>query len=424
MRNGRLGRVVALCVVGAACVLVPVAGATASGRALPADARFAVPLPARGAVEQIVKLAVHGDLRNAALLAKMEAIPRAVWLTGGSSAAARQVKETLAQAARQRAVPVFVVYNIPGRDCGGYSAGGAQTTADYNAYVDTVASAIAPAQAVVILEPDALANLPSDCGYVGVDTSALDAARYAEIGHAIATFESSVTPNVILYLDAGHSAWHSVGDMASRLVRAGVAQTQGFFLNVSNYQYTQNQLHYGTWISECITLINAGQGTGSCGDQYWNGGPATNWIGVAMSPYGIWSEAATDPTLSTAGVDSRYAAALGSLHATTHFVVDTSRNGIGPWQFAARGYPNAGVAQDWCNPPGRGLGTRPTASPGFDLVDAYLWIKTPGESDGSCTRGTSGPADPEWGLTDPAAGAWFPQQALQLAQLASPPLLH
>jgi hypothetical protein len=30
--------------------------------------------------------------------------------------------------------------------------------------------------------------------------------------------------------------------------------------------------------------------------------------------------------------------------------------------------------------------------------------------------------DPLWGTDDPAAGDWFGQQALQLAQLASPPL--
>ena len=58
------------------------------------------------------------------------------------------------------------------------------------------------------------------------------------------------------------------------------------------------------------------------------------------------------------------------------------------------------------------------------LVDAYLWVKVPGESDGSCNRSVSGSTtDPEWGgIVDPAAGAWFPQQALQLAQLANPPL--
>jgi len=52
-------------------------------------------------------------------------------------------------------------------------------------------------------------------------------------------------------------------------------------------------------------------------------------------------------------------------------------------------------------------------------------VKVPGESDGECTRGL-GPAgatiDPEWGVVDPAAGQWFPEMALDLAQNANPPL--
>jgi endoglucanase len=73
--------------------------------------------------------------------------------------------------------------------------------------------------------------------------------------------------------------------------------------------------------------------------------------------------------------------------------------------------------QDWCNPPGRNLGLRPTADTGIGLLDAYLWVKIPGESDGDCTRGL-GPAgttvDPEWGRIDPPAGQWFPEMALDL----------
>ncbi|NUT94690.1 MAG: endoglucanase, partial [Saccharothrix sp.] len=60
-------------------------------------------------------------------------------------------------------------------------------------------------------------------------------------------------------------------------------------------------------------------------------------------------------------------------------------------------------------PPGRGLGARPTADTGIPLVDAFLWVKRPGESDGECQGG-------------PAAGRWWPEQALELAKLASPPL--
>jgi endoglucanase len=69
------------------------------------------------------------------------------------------------------------------------------------------------------------------------------------------------------------------------------------------------------------------------------------------------------------------------------------------------------------------VGLRPTVNTGVPLIDAYLWLKIPGESDGPCTRGLPGPVDPEWGRVDPAAGQWFPEQALELARLADPPLI-
>src|SRR5262249_16474556 len=102
-------------------------------------------------------------------------------------------------------------------------------------------------------------------------------------------------------------------------------------------------------------------------------------------------------------------------------VIDTSRNGQGHWHPTTT-YPDA---QTWCNPPGRGIGVRATAATGLPLVDAYLWIKEPGISDSSCTRGL-GPegrtTDPEGGRGAPPAGQWFPAAALQLAQLANPAL--
>src|SRR5699024_1645658 len=52
-------------------------------------------------------------------------------------------------------------------------------------------------------------------------------------------------------------------------------------------------------------------------------------------------------------------------------VIDTSRNGNGPAE-----------DDEWCDPPGRALGEPAgddTASP---YVDAYLWVKLPGEADG------------------------------------------
>jgi endoglucanase len=81
----------------------------------------------------------------------------------------------------------------------------------------------------------------------------------------------------------------------------------------------------------------------------------------------------------------------------THFVVDTSRNGNGVWE--------SDDPETWCNPPGRALGEPTTVDTGDPLVDAWLWIKSPGESDGEC-RGA------------PAAGVWYPEYALELAKNA------
>lgn len=83
--------------------------------------------------------------------------------------------------------------------------------------------------------------------------------------------------------------------------------------------------------------------------------------------------------------DEWYDANLGSAVPTAHFVIDTSRNGQGAWTQPAD-HP-AGDPQDWCNPPDRGLGYRPTANTGQPLVDAYPWVKIPGESDASVIVG-------------------------------------
>jgi endoglucanase len=409
---------------GTVCAVTAVAGAATA-------TQFYVPKPDKGALAQVSDLLSGQDKSDANLIREMTSESHAVWFTGGTPAEVqRQVNETVNAAAGQHSVPVLVAYNFPSRDCGQYSAGGALNTAGYLAWIDAFARGIGPSRAVVLLEPDGLGIIPyntdingnaewcrPDLSGTGLTPETANQARYEQIAGAVARLEQQ--PNVSVYLDGTHSAWLGVGDIAQRLVKAGVANAQGFFLNVSNYQFTQNGVQYGTWISDCI----ASGSFAGCPNQYWNGGPDGTmigsllgaWTGVALSNYGVWSDTASDPALNTSGINARF-----STPGTTHFVIDTSRNGLGPWKPTAA-YPDA---QDWCNPPGRGLGARPTADTGNALVDAYLWAKVPGESDGSCNRGVSGSAiDPEWGGTvDPAAGAWFPEQALQLAQLASPAL--
>jgi endoglucanase len=87
---------------------------------------------------------------------------------------------------------------------------------------------------------------------------------------------------------------------------------------------------------------------------------------------------------------------IAALGIETHFIIDSSRNGNGPAESAD---------ESWCNPAGRALGHAPSADTGEPALDAFQWIKRPGESDGECKGG-------------PAAGQWFPERAVEMARNA------
>lgn len=58
-----------------------------------------------------------------------------------------------------------------------------------------------------------------------------------------------------------------------------------------------------------------------------------------------------------------------------HFIIDTSRNG--------GDVPDG----EWCNPPDARLGPTPTTRTRSPRIDAFLWVKAPGDSDGTCNGG-------------------------------------
>ena len=91
-----------------------------------------------------------------------------------------------------------------------------------------------------------------------------------------------------------------------------------------------------------------------------------------------------------------YGEAISGLTNGAHYVIDTGRNGAGP----------SDDPLYWCNPSGRALGAAPTTATAGEHADAYLWIKRPGESDGSCGRG------------EPGAGRFISQYAIDLARNA------
>lgn len=108
-----------------------------------------------------------------------------------------------------------------------------------------------------------------------------------------------------------------------------------------------------------------------------------------------------------------------------HMIIDTGRNGV----------PD--TRQDcahWCNARGAGAGAASTTNTAAQFVDAYFWLKTPGESDGCtellpggagvCPRFDANCASPDsLGSAPgepraPEAGHWFDYQVKQLAEFA------
>ena len=99
----------------------------------------------------------------------------------------------------------------------------------------------------------------------------------------------------------------------------------------------------------------------------------------------------------TTDEETGYGEAISGLTNGSNYVIDTGRNGAGPVE---------GDPLYWCNPAGRALGALPTTATAGPHADAYLWVKRPGESDGSCGRG------------EPGAGRFVNQYAIELARNA------
>jgi endoglucanase len=179
------------------------------------------------------------------LLAKIAGQPQAVWFGDWlTPAKARAQATTLVAAAKKTnsLLPV-VLYDIPFRDCQGYSAGGAKSDAAYRAWIDQVAAGLAGGRVAAVLEPDAIPNL--DCL-----TTARQTARLALLRYAVARLVGMA--GIAVYLDAGHSDFKTADVIAARLEQAGIDQAAGFALNVANFQTTANELTYGRNVSAAV----------------------------------------------------------------------------------------------------------------------------------------------------------------------------
>ena len=327
---------------------------------------------------------------EAGLLKKMAALPTAIWISW--IADTKEIPRYLDDAHQQQktsgqpVVPVFVVYDLPNRDCNAEASAGElpannEGEARYQRdYIDVIAAAFAahPDQRIaVILEPDSLANLVTNIE--NPKCQAAEGIYKRGIAYAIARLS---LPNVFVYIDAAHAGWlgwpknlgKSVLLYKEVLAMAGGAdRVRGFAMDVSNYDVTKD-------------LTN----------------PKRDPHAAPSDELGYVADLSKE--LAAAGITGK------------GFVIDTGRNGK----------PGVRTAPaNWCNIKGAGLGERPRADPA-PSVDAYLYIKVPGESDG--VADPKAPRfDPNCASDDatpgaPQAGKMFDSYLIDLLKNATPPL--
>ncbi|GHC44060.1 glycoside hydrolase family 6 protein [Streptomyces flavofungini] len=280
--------------------------------------------PEGNAAKQVAAYDKDGKKDDAKQIRKIAEQPVGEWI--GPEKPEEEARGYTEAAEKADRDALLVLYNIPHRDCGQFSKGGAADGNAYRAWIDGVAKGIGDRHATVVLEPDAVLHMVDKC-----TPEQFHEERYDLLKGAVTKLKS--LKNTKVYLDAGNAGWSQPDSLHDPLKRSGVELGDGFSVNVSNFQTTEASKAYGKTLSSKV-----------------GGKP---------------------------------------------FIIDTSRNGNGPY---------TGKGKDpWCNPPGRALGEAPTTKTGDDLVDAYVWVKRPGESDGTCRGG-------------PQAGQWYPEYALALAK--------
>jgi cellulose 1,4-beta-cellobiosidase len=373
--------------------------------------------------------------------------PTFVWLekradiTGTTGA--RGLREHLDTALAQGAnVVQIVVNNLPGRDCSRNSLYSELSPSDLPVYktefINPIAEILADSKyrqlrIVAVLEVGALASLVTHTGSrwwgstAACDTMLANGGYVDGIGYALAKL-GSIT-NAYTYLDAGrHDSLGWDDDLAAALELAKKAATsQGSTLN-HVHGFIVNAAAYSATTEPYFTV-----------NDVLNGSP------VIQSRWVDWNDFVDERPFARAWREKAMAAGFHS----AAMLIDTSRNGWGGPHRPTGPGPRTSVDtyvdasridrrlynHNWCNQSGAGLGERPQIIDA-DGIEAYVWAKPPGESDGTgnfasdyremmCDPEGSPPLSsnrPTGALPGaPERGQWFSAQFRQLLQNAYPP---
>lgn len=343
---------------------------------------------------------------------------------------------------------MFVVYNLPNRDCAALASNGELRIAEdgfrkyKDEYIQPIVDIISDdsykdIRIVAIIEVDSLPNLVTnldepDCAEADGPGGYKDGVRHAL--NALAE-----VPNVYSYVDVAHSGWlgwDSNFGPAVELIADVVKSTDkgwdsiaGFITNSANYTPT---------------------------DEVFLTDPTENFGGYPLrsADYFEWNFYFDEKSYAQ---DWRQAMIQQGAPTSIGMLIDTSRNGWGggerPTEKSQSSNLNTFVDEsrvdqrehrgNWCNQAG-GIGYKPWPNP-YPGIDAFVWVKPPGESDGiSDPNFAQDPNDPNKkhdAMCDPAAnnrysktgaktgsmadaphaGRWFSEQFQVLLENAYPP---
>ncbi|HEX5566769.1 MAG TPA: glycoside hydrolase family 6 protein [Streptomyces sp.] len=382
--------------------------------------------------------------------------PTAVWLdriaaitSGSAGSNTMGLRDHLDEALRQNAdVLQMVTYNLPGRDCSALASNGELGPEELGRYktefIDPIARILsdpkyAGLRIVNVVEIDSLPNLITNVSGRPTATENCDRMKangnYVKgVGYALAKL--GAIPNVYNYIDIGHHGWLGWDDnfrpTAELLYQAAtsegstVGNVAGFAANVANY--------------------------GVLKEPHFTIDDSVNGRSVRESAWVDWNRYVDEQSYAQA---FRQEAVRAGFRSDVGVIIDTSRNGWGgpdrPSAPAAKTDLDSFVdgsrtdrrihLGNWCNQAGAGLGERPKAAPAPG-IDAYAWIKPPGESDGSSReipndegKGFDRMCDPTYGgnarngnspsgalSNAPISGHWFQAQFEELMANAYPPI--
>jgi cellulose 1,4-beta-cellobiosidase len=408
----------------------------------------------------------------------LKTIPSAFWIDKESKI--EKVKVSLNEIVNSNGkydTIVLIVYDLPNRDCAALASNGelccnlneeCLNTCTQNCqllsesceiglshyrenYIDELYNVLNDdlyqnIKKILIIEPDSLPNIPTNRGFYGCSDVTTDSYL---TGIQYTINKLSKISNHYIYLDIGHEGWlgwcnnlysneYNFINFVLKTLEDQIQYIRGFASNVANYQnlgkackypfqkvseITDYCSYYNQYlVGYCKNAPTLECCYDPCGNlDLYN--PANNELNYVQLfrhsiEYSIYHNLI--PKFNTPdGLPT--------------FIIDTSRNGP---KNSFITIDDKSECSSWCNVKGGKIGLHPTINTALPYIDAYFWLKTPGESDGcidsiaqgkcipgnyKCSRydANCGTHKDNIGYLDtepcpPEAGDWFDYQFIHL----------